>query len=141
MNTHRLVQWVYWATICALLIAGLAGVHQALYYAAAVSVMQVVHFLLREGSVKAFPVQVRLAYAGMMLLDLAWEPMRWHLWMMAFFTLVLVLTDWCLVSRIMALMPWNRREPMSWPLVQRTFFSPPVRGSILDSTSRPAPSL
>ena len=103
------------------------------------AVLQVAHYWLREGSFAAFPVQVRLAYAGMMLLDLAWEPMRWHLWMMAFFTLVLVLTDWCLISRLMALMPWNRREAMSWPLVQRTFLSPPVRGSILDTAGTVAP--
>jgi hypothetical protein len=50
---------------------------------------------------------------------------------MAFFTLMVVLFDWCLLSRIMVLMPWNRRgRPMSWPLVRATFFSGPVKGSI-----------
>jgi hypothetical protein len=75
---------------------------------------------------------VRLVYAAVMLIDIAWQPMHWHLWMMACFTLVLVLFDWCFLSRLMALMPWNRKEPMSLGLMQRTFLSGPVKGSVLD---------
>jgi hypothetical protein len=137
MIPHNLIRWSYWAAICVLLLAGLAGIAQALYLAIALSIVQLVHYRLRTGSFMAFPVQVRLAYAAVLVVDLLWEPMRWHLWVMAFFTVVLVLFDWCMLSRIMALMPWNRREPMSWQLVRRTFISAPVKGSILD---RPAPA-
>jgi hypothetical protein len=137
---NNLIRWTYWTVICALLIAGLAGFERALYFAAAVSVVQLVHYFLREGSVKSFPVQVRLVYAAVMLIDIAWQPMHWHLWMMALFTLVLVLFDWCFLSRLMALMPWNRKEPMSWRLVQRTFLSGPVKGSVLDTVAAPMPA-
>lgn len=131
------IRWSYWAVTCVLLVAGLAGRADALYLALAVSVVQVVHFRWREGSFSAFPVQVRLMYAAILLVDILWAPMRWHLWMMAFFTLVLVLFDWCMLSRIMALMPWNRREPLTRDLLRRTFFSPPVRGSVLDMPAVP----
>lgn len=136
--TRHLIQrhplrWSYWAVTCVLLIAGLAGREQGFYLALAVSVVQLVHFRWREGSFSAFPVQVRLAYTAILLIDIAWEPMRWHLWMMAFFTLVVVLFDWCMLSRIMVLMPWNRTEPLSGDLLRRTFLSAPVRGSILDT--------
>jgi hypothetical protein len=141
IHRHPL-RWTYWAVTCVLLMAGLAGREEGFYLAAAVSVVQVVHFRWREGSFSAFPVQVRLAYAALLLIDIAWEPMRWHLWMMACFTLVLVLFDWCMLSRIMALMPWNRTEPLSGELLRRTFLSAPVRGSVLDTpTVRVGPGL
>ena len=128
----------YWTVICVLLMAGLAGLNGAFWFAAAVSLAQLVHYRLGKGSFAAFPVQVRLVYAAVLLLDLLWQPMAWHLWMMAFSTLVLVLFDWCLLSRIMALMPWNRREALSWHLLRRTFVSGPVKGSVLDRALEPA---
>jgi hypothetical protein len=137
MISHNLIRWSYWAVICALLIAGLTGPSEVLYLAAALSVLQLLHYWWRERSFSAFPVQVRLVYAAVLIIDMLWEPMRWHLWMMAFFTLVLVLFDWCLLSRIVVLMPWNRREPLSWGLLRRTFISGPVRGSVLDRASMP----
>jgi hypothetical protein len=138
MISHNTVRWTYWALICALLVAGLAGRFEAFYAAAAVSVVQLVHYVLRERSLTAFSVQVRLAYAAILLIDILWEPLRLHLWWMAFFTLTVVLFDWCLLSRIMALMPWNRKEALSWGLVRRTFFSGPVKGSIMGSRLAPA---
>ena len=136
MIPHNTIRWTYWAAICALLMWGLAGHPEALYLAVAVSFVQLVHYMVRERSLTAFSVQVRMVYTGVLLLDVLWEPLRLHLWWMAFFTLVLVLFDWCLLSRIMVLMPWNRREPMSWPLVRATFFSGPVKGSVMNSPPR-----
>ena len=138
MISHNAMRWSYWAAISALLVAGLAGRFEAFYIAAAVSVAQLVHYALRERSLTVFSVQVRLVYAAVLLIDIAWEPMRLHLWWMAFFTLAVVIFDWCLLSRIMVLMPWNRREAMSWRLVHRTFFSGPVKGSVMDSSVVPA---
>jgi hypothetical protein len=138
MTPHNIIRWSYWAAITGLLVAGLAGHPDALYLAVAVSFVQLVHYIVRERSLTAFSVQVRMVYAAVMLLDVLWEPLRLHLWWMAFFTLMVVLFDWCLLSRIMVLMPWNRRgRPMSWPLVRATFFSGPVKGSIAAAASAP----
>lgn len=140
MSPHPAVRWSYWAAVCAGLMVGLAGRPEGYWVAAAVSSLQLLHYLWLRGSFSAFPVQVRLAYLAMMLLDLLWPPMAWHLWVMAFSTLVLVLTDWCMLSRLMALLPWNRREPLSWELARRTFFTGPVSGSILDRPRAPSPA-
>ena len=138
MISHNTIRWSYWASISALLVAGLAGRFEAFYIAAAVSGVQLVHYALRERSLTAFSVQVRLVYTALLLVDILWEPLRLHLWWMAFFTLLVVFFDWCLLSRIMALMPWNRKEALSWPAVRRIFFSGPVKGSIVGSAVAPA---
>lgn len=141
IDPRNLIRLAYWSAICALLFAGLAGRTDAFYAAVAVGVVQVIHYRLREERFAAFPVQVRLAYVVILLIDLLWEPMRWNLWMMAAFTLVAVVFDWCLLSRIMVLMPWNRSEPMSWNLLRATFLSGPVKGSVQKSAAAPAAPL
>jgi hypothetical protein len=138
MISHSTIRWSYWAAIFVLLVVGLAGREEALYGAVAVAVAQCVHYLVRERSFTAFPVQVRLVYVSIMIIDILWDPLRPHLYLMALSTLVLVLFDWCMLSRIMALMPWNRSEPMSWSLVRKTFFTGPVKGTIVDHMAVPA---
>jgi hypothetical protein len=46
-------------------------------------------------------------------------------------TWVRLVFDYCPLARIMSLMPWNLREPLSVRLVKRTFLARPVTGSIL----------
>jgi hypothetical protein len=113
-----------------LLILGLAGRFEAYYLAAALSAVQVVHVRLLEGNFTAFPVQVRVAYAAMLLLAL-WAPMNWLFWVPAIGTPAQVLFGYCALARCLSLQPWNRREPLSWPLLWRTFASPPVKGNIM----------
>lgn len=130
MIQFREICWWYWAVTSVLLFAGLAGRFEAFQLAAGLSAFQIIHFRLREGSFSAFPVQVRVAYTAMLLLAL-WEPMRWLFWAPAIGTPARVLFGYCTLARCMSLLPWNRREPLSWRLVRRTFFSPPVKGNIL----------
>lgn len=124
----RKTGWWYWAAIEALLIAGLAGWFEAFWLALALSFAQIAHFRLRESSFAAFPVQVRLAYSGVLALAL-WEPLLF--WLPAAGTLALVLFGYCAIARTLSLLPWNRSQPMSWRLVWRTFMAPPVRGNVM----------
>lgn len=130
MIQYREISWWYWAVTSVLLFAGLAGWQTAFYLAAGLSAWQIIHFCWREGSLTAFPVQVRIAYTAMLLLAL-WEPMNWLFWVPAIGTPAQVLFGYCTLARCLSLLPWNRSEPVSWRLVRRTFFSPPVKGSIL----------
>jgi len=99
----------------------------------------VVHFYLREGHFTAFPVQVRTAYAAMLLALRG--PMNSLLRVLAIGTLAQVLFGYCALARFLSLLHGNRREPLSWPLVWRTFASPPVRGNILQAVpSRALPT-
>lgn len=126
----REISWWYWAVTAVLLIVGLAGWFEAFYVATGLSIVQVIHFRLRASSFAAFPVQVRVAYTAMLLIAL-WGPMNWLFWVPAIGTPAQVLFGYCTLARCLSLLPWNRREPLSWGLVWRTFVSPPVRGNVL----------
>jgi len=94
------------------------------------NLIQVIHFIHREKSLTAFPVQVRMSYLG--LLFLAQAPyLFWIFWWQLLGTAAMVLYQYCFLARCLSLMPWNRREPCSMALVKRTFFSAPVTGNIL----------
>lgn len=130
MLQYREVSWWYWVVTTALLLYGLAGNPTGFWLAISLSAIQIVHFNLREGSFSAFPVQVRLAYTAMLILFL-WPPLNILFWIPAVGTLAQVLFGYCTLARCLSLMPWNRSEPMSLALVRRTFFSRPVKGSVM----------
>ncbi len=130
------ISWWYWALTDLLLFVGLFGSAEAFYAAVAISLLQVVHFILRESSITAFPVQVRVSYAAILLLAL-WPPLRWLYCWPAVGTLALVLFGYCFLARCLSLLPRNRREPLSWPLVWRTFTARPVKGNILHGLPAP----
>jgi hypothetical protein len=52
-------------------------------------------------------------------------------WVPTIGTWALILFGYCTMARTVSLLPWNRREPLSLSLLKRTYFSAPVRGSIL----------
>jgi hypothetical protein len=130
MWAHRDLGWWYWLASVALLVAGLAGGPLGFAPVIALNLVQALHFLLREGRVGAFPVQVRLAYLGLLLAG-QWQPLQVVYWVQLLGTSAMVLFDYCPLARCLSLMPWNRRAPLSVGLVLRTFLSPPVRGNIL----------
>lgn len=49
----------YWLVTASLLTAGVAGHESAFVLAIGLTIVQLVHFTLREGSIAAFPAQVR----------------------------------------------------------------------------------
>jgi hypothetical protein len=126
----RSIAWWYWLVTVCCLTAGVAGWPEGFLCAIGVTAFQLVHFVIREGSVRAFPVQVRLAY--LLLLLIAWpEKLQPIYWIPLIGTWAQVLLGYCTMARTVSLLPWNRKEPFSWSLVQRTFLSRPVKGNIL----------
>ncbi|MGD8854087.1 MAG: hypothetical protein PVI28_17015, partial [Gammaproteobacteria bacterium] len=116
------------------------GYTQGFYAAMALTVFQSVHYYLRERSFAAFPVQVRVAYLGL-LLAAQWQPLYWIYWVQLVGTTAMVVFDYCFLARCLSLLPWNRIEPFSFGLVVRTFFSAPVPGDVLQGLpARPAGS-
>ena len=130
MIAYRNISWWYWLATVGLLTAGLAGWTAAFLAAIGLSVVNLVHFWMREEKLTAFPVQVRLAYLGILAVAY-WEPIRILYWIPFAGTWAMVLFGYCPLARILSLMPWNRSEPMSPDLVKRTFLSRPVRGNVL----------
>ncbi len=129
MFMFKEISWWYWLATAILLSIGLWGVTSAFTLAILLCTLQSVHFAARERSLSAFPVQVRVAYLGLLLIAL-WPPLYFVYWIQFIGTWAMVLYGYCLLARIMSLMPWNRSEAFTWSLVQRTFLSAPVVGNI-----------
>jgi len=126
--------WWYWAAM-GLLLAGKAVLPAAAFAAVGLGVVQAVHFYAREERAGALPVQVRVAFLGLLLAGL-WTPLAPIHWLMLGATLARVAFDYCLLARTLALMPWNRSQPLSLRLVRRAYLTPPAQGSILAALAR-----
>ena len=116
--------WWAWMVTAVLLAIGLAGHPSAFVAGMVMTVVQLVMMLIRERSVSAFAVQIRIAY--LVLLGICFVPqMRWLYWLPMVGTFALVIFGYCLLARMLYLLPWNRTEPLSMDLVRRTFVSRP----------------
>ena len=130
MIDYKALNWWYWFVTACLLTAGLAGYKIGFALAIGLSLIQLIHFTIREQSMTVFPVQVRFWFLILVLIALP-EPMQIVYWLPAVGTWARSIFGYCLMARCLALMPWNRRVPFSVSLLMRTFFSRPVRGSIM----------
>jgi hypothetical protein len=126
----RSLSWWYWLVTVAFLTAGVVGWAPGFPCAIGVTLFQVVHFLIVEGRLRSFKVQVRLAYLLLLLIALP-PKLNVIYWVPTIGTWALILFGYCTMARTVSLLPWNRREPLSLSLLKRTYFSAPVRGSIL----------
>jgi hypothetical protein len=124
------IAWWYWTVTAVPLIASVAGWSAGFDLALLLSAVQVAHFRIGEGRLIAFPVQVRIAYFAILAIT-RWPPLHWLIWVPVVGTPAQVLFGYCFLARALSLLPWNRREPLSWGVVWRTFASPPVKGNIL----------
>ena len=118
--------WTWWAwTLTAILLTiGLLGQPAAFVAAMVVTVVQCMVMVGREKSVLAFAVQLRIAY--LLLLMICFVPeMRWLYWLPTVGTFALVIFGYCLMARVLSLLPWNRQEALSAALIRRTFLSRP----------------
>ncbi|MCL4802065.1 MAG: hypothetical protein KJ025_20910 [Burkholderiales bacterium] len=131
-HAGRSAKWWYWLAASLALAAALAGWPPGLPLAFAAVGAQSLHFLAREGRPGAFAVQVPVAYLALLAVG-AWPPLAVLHPLMLAGTLVTLAFDYCPLARIMSLMPWNRRVPLSWALVRRTFLMPPTAGSVLQA--------
>ena len=124
----RDIAWWFWLAIDALLAPSLLVDRHWLAAVIAVAAVQVPLFA-RGGGWSSFPAQVRTAYLGLLLIGL-WRPLGFIHWIQLVGTTVMVLSGYCFLARCLSLLPFNRTEPLTAALVARTFFTPPVAGSI-----------
>ncbi|MCU7845639.1 MAG: hypothetical protein KZQ93_17550 [Candidatus Thiodiazotropha sp. (ex Monitilora ramsayi)] len=130
MIEYRDLGWWYWLVTAILLTFGVAGFAEAFLWAIGLTLVQLVHFAIREGGPNAFPVQVRFWYLMLLLLALP-QPLQWIFWIPTIGTWAQLIFGYCTMARLVSLFPRNRREPLSWGLVLRTFLAAPIRGNIL----------
>ena len=135
MGRWRDIGWWYWLAMDIGLAVGLSGLEPvALHACLGLGAVQSAHYLHRERCLSAFPVQVRIAYALLLLLG-HWQPLAFIHWIQLAGTTAMVAIDYCPLARLLSLAPWNRRRPLTLSLAWRTFVSPPVPGSILQADS------
>ena len=129
---YKEISWWYWLLTVCLLTAGIAGIQSAFIWAIGVTVFQLVYFIIIDKSIMSFSVQVRFWYLVLLFLALPGS-LQLIYWVPAAATWVQVLFGYCTMARLVSLLPWNRSEPFSLLLLQRTFLTRPVRGSILQN--------
>jgi hypothetical protein len=93
------------------------------------TVFQLIHFLIRERSIKSFPVQVRIGYLLLLLVALP-TPLQLMYWIPTIGTWAQIIFGYCTMARCVSLLPWNRSEIFSLSLLNKTFNSRPIRGSV-----------
>ena len=122
MTTIHDLDWWYWFLTVGLLAVGLFGWAAGIALVMLLCAVQILHVIWLTRDLGAFPTQVRIAYLAMLIAGL-WGPLQWIHWMQLAGTTARVLLGYCLLARTLSLAPWNRRQPLSFPLVRRTFLS------------------
>lgn len=121
---------LYWQLTALLLAASFARWPWGLHGVIALNAVQVAHSACAQrGNWRSLELQVRLAYLG--LLGLGTVPGLWPLHLIQFVGVnALLVADYCLLARLLTLLPWNRPLPLSWALVRRVLLMPPAPGPI-----------
>ena len=134
MDRLKTAAWWYWFLTVVMLTFAVTGFQEAVYAAMALCSWQVIHFRARESSFKAFPVQVRIAYLGLLAISLLPGGFL-ILWLQLVGTTAMVTVNYCLLARVLSLMPWNRTTPVNFKIIVSTIFSFPVAGSVKEENT------
>ena len=122
--------WWYWLASAICLWLAISHYPEAYAWAVGITVIQLIHYRMTEGSFSKFSVQVRIAYLAVLLVALP-EAARWFLWLPAVGTLLRVSTGYCFLARSLMLLSFNRQVKLSWRFVRQAYLTPPVQGTIL----------
>jgi len=117
--------WWTWTSLMVLQFVGLAGWTPAFVLAIALAMLQTAYYQDTFRSWRHYAVQVRLAYAVLMLVSIP-PALHWLYWLPALGTAALVTFGYCLLARTLSVLPWNSDQPLSFELLQRAFLTPPV---------------
>jgi len=129
MIEYKSIGWWYWLVTAGLLTYGVTENPIGFMLAIGLTVFQLIHFVIREHGITAFPVQVRFWYLMLLIVALP-EPLHLIYWIPTIGTWAQIIFGYCTMARLVSLLPSNRSEPFSYALLKKTFFSRPVRGNI-----------
>ena len=136
MNRLKEKDWWFWFVTDCLLFNHLAEWPVDIFLSIApvigFTAVHAVYYMARDKRIASFPLQVRLAYILLLIMG-SWRPLEFIHWIQLFGTTALLVYDYCLLARIMTLMPWNRNRPFSIELAWNTFITKPVAGSFLQT--------
>jgi hypothetical protein len=125
-----LVTRLYWQTSALLLACHLVGWRHGLPLVIAFNAAQALHFAWVRRGWRALDAQVRLAFLVLLIVGLV--PALDIVHVALFIGVIAILVaDYCLLARLLSLLPWNRQEPLGWGLVRRLLFTPPAPGAVV----------
>jgi len=133
LDTNKSIWW-YWLISSVCLWLAVSFYPAAYAWTIAITVVQLIHFRITEGSFSNFKTQVRIAFLVVLLLALP-EATRWFLWVIAAGATIRVSTGYCFLARTLSLLPFNREVNFSWRLVKKAYLTPPTQGSITNNLS------
>ncbi len=128
------LSWWHWTLTIPLLAAHLAGYPWALVIAIGICTLVGGYYAVRLRQLRPFPVQIRIAYLGLLLCGTL-PGMNWIYWVPLIGTTAMVTVGYCLLARILSLAPWNRTEPLSGSLLWRVFVREPSVGGLVQWSS------
>ena len=120
--------WGYWFLTVIFLGISLFVLPKAIYLAIVINFTHAIHFIIRKSGITTFPMQVRLGYFVLLILGLT-PIFSWVHWIQLIGGTIMLTTGYCPMARMLSLLPWNRNKAMSWSLIQKILFTPPVTGS------------
>ena len=104
----REIEWWFWAVTLAFIIFALVGWIPSYYIVMAISGIQILYFTQKEGSLIAFPTQVRICYFAITLLGL-WTAIRFPLYILLLIgTIMVTFTGRCFIALVLKVLPWNK---------------------------------
>jgi hypothetical protein len=122
--------WLHWMKTVSLLAAYLAGSRHAIWAAIALCTVMSAWYFVRLGALRPFPVQIRLGYLALLLLGLI-PQLFWIHWVQLIGTLAMVTIGYCLMERVLSLLPWNRTDPPAQMGILSTLLRGPSGGLIV----------
>jgi hypothetical protein len=126
----RSAGWWWWLLTAVALGGGLAGWGAGLPAAMALTAARGLQLARAAVRLPALPVQVRATYLAILALG-CWSPLAFLGGLQLVATSALLIFDYCVLARLLALLPWNRRGPLTRERLRATILQPPVRGSIV----------
>ncbi len=136
LQVLRDVGWWHWTATIPLLVLHLtghgtvSGIPWAIVTAGLLSAAVGGYFFARIRQLKPYPVQVRIAYIAWLAVGL-YPNMGWMHWIQLFGTSAMVAVGYCPLIRMLSLLPLNRTERFSLPLVWRAMFVDPCAGGLI----------
>ena len=129
------IGWWYWLATALCIAAGVYGYEQGFKLTIALSIINLLHFLVRERSFKAFPVQTRTAFLTLVTVAF-FEPLRWLYLLPLVGLWAQVLFGYCPMARTVSMLPWNRNSDFNAALLISTYLSRPVRGNVMQGFTK-----
>lgn len=122
--------WWQWVLTVPLLVAHFEGDVCAIPMAGVVCAFAAAGYFVRLRHLHSYPVQIRVAYIFLFACGMV-PGMEWIHWVQLIGTTVFVLVGYCLLARLLSLLPFNRLEPLSANLVWRIMRTNPSSGGLI----------